>query len=185
MTETPKTILVAIGTGSEEIETACAVDTFVRCGAQVTLASVEPSTTVKMSRGMRYVADILITEIDQSVQYDAICLPGGMPGAERLRDCEELIDMIKKSDGIVAAVCAAPAVVLAHHGMLHGKVATCYPMKEFRDALPTQGDGDVVKDGKIITGSGPGTALRWALKVVDALYGQQKADEIGKQMLAL
>lgn len=178
-----KRILVAVANGSEEIETACAVDTFVRAGADVTLASVEPSTTVTMSRGMRYVADTLIDDV--SSPFDAICLPGGMPGAERLRDSAALTTLLKQHTGVLAAVCAAPAVVLAHHGLLEGKTATCYPNDAFTGKIEKIKDTDVVQDGNVITGSGPGTSLRWALRVVAALYGQDKADEIGGQMLAL
>lgn len=181
-----KRVLVPIGTGSEEIETACIVDTLVRAGAEVTLASVESATTVKMSRGMKYVADVQIS--DAGPPYDAIALPGGMPGAERLRDSKELTDMLKKAreDGaIIAAVCASPAVVLAEHGLLDGVEATCYPVEGFRGKVKKVGNGDVVVSGggKVITGTGPGTALKWSLAVVEGLYGKEMAEKLGKEML--
>lgn len=182
---TARRILVSIGHGSEEIETAAAVDTFVRAGAEVTLASVEDTRSVKMSRGMTYLADTLIDDVKGS--FDAIALPGGMPGAERLRDSSQLVTLLKQAkenDAIIAAVCASPAVVLAEHGFLENVSATCYPVPMFRDRVQKAGTGDVVVDGKTITGTGPGTAIKWALAVVEALYGKDKADQLSKEMLA-
>lgn len=181
-----KRILVAIGNGSEEIETSSAVDTFVRSGADVTLASVENSLTVTMSRGMKFVADTSIEDV--SGPFDAVALPGGMPGAERLRDSVKLAEILKESKengAIVAAVCASPAVVLASHGLLDGRKATCYPVDDFRGVLKDVEAGDVVVDGNVITGTGPGTSLKWALSVVEALYGEKKANELAGQLLVI
>merc|ERR1712154_578719 len=118
----------------------------------------------------------------KDVQYDAICCPGGMPGASALSECTTLIDMLKAQQargGVTAAVCASPAVVFAPHGLLGGK-ATCYPAPKFKDVLGDKlQDGDVVTDGNVITSKGPGTSLLFALQVVEALYGKEKADEIG------
>ncbi|PXF46124.1 Protein DJ-1-like [Gracilariopsis chorda] len=182
----PRRVLVTIGTGSEEIETAAAVDTLRRAGADVTLASVESSLEVNMSRGMSYKADILVA--DATPPYDAIALPGGMPGAERLRDSEKLTALLKdaaSSGRIVAAVCASPAVVLASHGLLDGVDATCYPADGFVKQIVKKAEADVVvgKDGTFITGTGPGTAIKWALAIVEALYGKEKADKIASDML--
>lgn len=180
-----KRILVAIGNGSEEIETSSAVDTFVRSGADVTLASVEDSLTVTMSRGMKFVADASINDV--SGPFDAVALPGGMPGAERLRDSVPLAKILKESKeggAVVAAVCASPAVVLASHGLLDGVKATCYPADAFRSVIKDADAGDVVVDGNVITGTGPGTSLKWALAIVEALYGQSKANELADQLLA-
>lgn len=179
-----KRILVPIGNGSEEIETSSAVDTFVRAGADVTLASVENSLTVTLSRGMKFVADASIDDV--SGPFDAVALPGGMPGAERLRDSNALTTILKETKdrgAIVAAVCASPAVVLATHGLLNNVKATCYPAGPFTDVIKNHNSGDVVVDGNIITGSGPGTALKWALAVVEALYDSDKANELAEQML--
>ncbi|CAN8075284.1 unnamed protein product [Agarophyton chilense] len=187
MATTPaRRVLVTIGTGSEEIETAAAVDTLRRAGADVALASVESSLTVQMSRGMKYEADILIE--NASPPYDCIALPGGMPGAERLRDCEKLTSLLKEaaaSGGRIAAVCASPAVVLGSHGLLEGVEATCYPAAGFREMVKKVDNGDVVigKNGQYITATGPGTSIKWALMIVEALYDKEKADKIASSML--
>jgi len=108
-----------------------------------------------------------------------------MPGAENLRDCEPLKELLKSTDGIVAAICAAPAVVLASHGMLDDTKATGYPADVFKKAIPHYvDDEDVVVDGKIITGTGPGTALQWALKIVEVLYEDKVlAEKLAAEML--
>lgn len=179
-----KRVLVAVGDGSEEIETSTAVDVLRRAGADLTLASVMPSKSCKLSRGMTYEADTTFPLMGDS-NFDAVVLPGGMPGAENLRDCAALKELVKSTDGIVAAICAAPAVVLATHGMLADKKATGYPADVFKKAIPNYIEGeDVVVDGKVITGTGPGTALKWALKIVEVLYEDKAlADKLAAEML--
>lgn len=188
-----KTVLVPIGHGSEEIETTCIVDTLVRAGAEVTLASVEPEALCVMSRGVRIMADASFAD-DPSLEmksWDAIVCPGGMPGAEKLRDSDALNRLLEKQNGegkIVAAVCAAPAVVLEAKGILRGKKATCYPALPFISKLELEegrytGDADVVVDGHVVTSRGPGTSLKFALKLVELLFGEEKAEELTQQML--
>jgi len=177
-------VLVPIAEGSEEIETACITDTLVRAGASVTVASVMDKTEVKMSRGLTIVADCLIGDC-VGKEWDAIALPGGLPGAEHLKNCEPLTDMLKKQNEAkkcTAAVCASPAVVFAAHGLLPAK-ATCYPAPKFKEVVPGWEDTVAVADGHIITSQGPGTSLHFALKIVEMLYSAEKAEELKKAML--
>ena len=177
-------VLVPIADGSEEIEAVCIIDTLRRASADVTVASVGQSQ-IKASRGVKIVADVLISDCTDKI-YHAIVLPGGMPGAEHLRDSEPLIAKLKeqKTAGrLYAAICASPAVVLHHHGLLTGVKATCYPA--FRDQLDPAyaSNARVVVDGHCITSQGPGTAIDFALKLVEALFGPDKAKEVAKAML--
>jgi 4-methyl-5(b-hydroxyethyl)-thiazole monophosphate biosynthesis len=179
-----KQVLVPIANGTEEIEATCIIDTLRRAGLEVTVASVGPLQT-EASRGVKIVADVLIANcVDKT--YDCIALPGGMPGAEHLRDCTPLIAKLKEqkaSGRLYAAICACPAVVLHHHGLLAGVKATCFP--SLRDQLdPAYASNDrVVVDGHCITSQGPATAIDFALKLVEALFGGAKAQEVGKAML--
>lgn len=185
MSTPARRVLVAIGNGSEEIETACVVDTLRRAGADVTLASVEPSVSVTMSRGMVFQADHTVSSL--SPPFDAVALPGGMPGAQRLADSPHLAKLVthtRDNGKVVGAICAAPAVVLAGQGVLDGKNATCYPAPAFRDKIPNVAEGDVVRDGQLITATGPGTALKWSLEIVEALYDKAMADKLAGEMLA-
>lgn len=108
-----KRVLVPIADDSEEIETSCITDTLTRFGASVTVASVKPGGDLicKMSRGIKFMADTTISEAAKDGEWDLIALPGGMPGAEHLRDSEALIALLEKQKAAkknYAAVCAAP-----------------------------------------------------------------------------
>jgi 4-methyl-5(b-hydroxyethyl)-thiazole monophosphate biosynthesis len=121
-----KRVLVPIADGSEEIETTCITDTLTRFGARVTVASVKPGGDLlcTMSRGIKIMADVSIDDAAKE-EYDLVVLPGGMPGAEHLRDSKMLISILQKQKAAgkrYAAICAAPAVALASHGLVGEKV---------------------------------------------------------------
>lgn len=178
-------VLVPIADGSEEMEAVIIIDTLRRAGAQVTVASVEGTPTVTCSRGVRLVADGLIDDYKHQL-FDAISIPGGMPGAERLRDCGTLKNLLvaqAASDRLITAICAAPAVVLEGAGLLEGRQATCHPA--FLEQLSDQSKAEsrVVVDGCLITSRGPGTALEFALAMVKVLFGAAKAEEVAGPMV--
>ncbi|OEU15581.1 DJ-1 family protein [Fragilariopsis cylindrus CCMP1102] len=182
-----KKVLVPIADGSEEIETACITDTLTHFGAEVTIASVMGGNLVcKMSRGMKVMADISIEDAAKE-EFDCIVLPGGMPGAEHLRDSEILFSMLEKQKAagkLYAAICAAPAVVLASHGLLDDiEGATCYPAEPFRQKLVNPTDDAVAVTGNVITSKGPGTSLAFALELGEQLFGKEIGDKIQKEML--
>mmetsp|Transcript_3547 Transcript_3547/g.5842 ORF Transcript_3547/g.5842 Transcript_3547/m.5842 type:complete len:190 (-) Transcript_3547:183-752(-) len=180
-------VLVPIADGSEDIETACITDVLVRAGAKVVTASVMPDkNNVTFARGLKVTADCHIKDC-AGLEWDAIALPGGLPGANHLRDCEELKTLLAEQTSkskVTAAVCASPAVVFNTHGFL-GEKATCYPAPKFKETM-AEGmwqDAKVVADGHIITSQGPGTSLQFALKIVEKLYGDDKANELAGALL--
>lgn len=187
-----KQVLVPIADGSEEIETACLTDTLARFGAAVTVASVKADGDLvcTMSRGLKILADCTILQAKDRA-WDLVALPGGMPGAEHLRDSDALVAILSKQKDAgkqYAAMCAAPAVVLASHGFVtEGMDATCYPAPAFRAALGHSGctvsEKNVVTSGALTTSQGPATALAFALQLGENLYGKDKRDEIAKAML--
>ena len=178
-----KKVLVAIADGIEELEAVTIIDVLRRAKADVTVASVG-NKQVTASRGVNLVADAVITDCVGNT-YDLITLPGGMPGAEHLRDSKELIDLLKAqaaSGRLYAAICASPAVILKPHGLLKGKKATCYP--SLLSELDNPEQEKVVVDANCITSQGPATALEFALKLVELLFDKQKSNEVAKAMLA-
>jgi len=180
-----KKVLVPIANGTEEIEAVSIIDTLRRSGAEVTVASVEATLMVTASRGTKLVADISIAECADEI-YDCIAIPGGMPGAEHLRDCEiltALLHALRDAGRLYSAICAAPVVVLQHHGLLAGRTATCHPSFVSQIVNPVHVEKRVVVDGNCITSRGPGTAIEFALALIEVLYGAEKAREIGQQML--
>jgi len=180
-----QTALVPIAHGSEEIEAVCIIDVLRRAGVDVTVASVEETLQVTASRKTRLVADRLISDCAGQT-YDLIALPGGMPGAERLRDSTALIDLLKaqrQAGRLYGAICAAPVVALQTHGLLQGKRATCHPSVAGQLENPQAMAQRVVADGACITSRAPGTAIEFALALVGALFDADKAQEIGAHML--
>lgn len=180
-----KTVLVPIADGSEEIEAVSIIDVLRRGGAEVTVASVS-NLQVTCSRGVKLVADCLIGEC-KGKTYDLIVLPGGMPGAEHLRDSQMLTDMLKEqkaSGRLYAAICASPAVVFAAHGLLEGKKnIVCHP--SMHDKLPVAAAASerVAVDGNCITSQGPGTAIEFGLELVRQLFGEQREAQVAGPMV--
>jgi 4-methyl-5(b-hydroxyethyl)-thiazole monophosphate biosynthesis len=177
-------VLVPIANGTEEIEAVCIIDVLRRAGAHVTVASVD-QLQITASRGVNLVADCLIEDCRERA-FDLIVLPGGMPGAERLRDSQTLTEMLwrqQKAGKWYAAICAAPAVVLAHHGLLAGCRATAHPAFVGKLGNRLAAESRVVVDGHCVTSRGPGTAIEFALALVALLYDRQKADQVAGPMV--
>jgi len=169
-----KRVLVPLAEGFEELEAVTIIDLLRRAGIEVVVASVA-GTMVTGAHGMRLAADTPLAALaDQD--FDMIALPGGMPGAEHLKNDPRIGAIIRRLHGngrTVAAICAAP-MVLAAAGVLDGRRATCYP--GFLDdgaAGATVVDEPVVVDGGVITSRGPGTALDFALTLVAELAGAE------------
>ena len=175
-------VLIPLAQGCEELEAVTIIDLLRRAGLEVTSAGLD-NEIVKASRGVSLVPDTNLTAALQQ-DYDMIVLPGGLPGADHLdndsRLRERIIKMADKGK-YVAAICAAPKV-LANAGVLKGKKATCYP--GVLDALDIKSEGSaVVEDGNIITSRGPGTAMDFALTLIEKLVGKEKRDEVEKGLV--
>ncbi|KAG9446782.1 hypothetical protein H6P81_012910 [Aristolochia fimbriata] len=179
-------VLVPIANGTEPTEAVVIIDVLRRAGADVTVASVEKELRVDASWGLKLVADSLISDCLDSV-FDLISLPGGIPGSTNLRDCGVLESIVKKhaAEGrLHSAICAAPAAALGPWGLLNGFKATCYPT--WMEKLPSEVmavESRVVQDGKVVTSRGPGTAMEFSVKLVEALCGKEKADEVAGPMV--
>lgn len=179
-----RNVLVPVADGSEELETICLIDVLRRAGANTTLASIGGMEVVA-SKGVRLIADRLL-ESCVNETYDLIAIPGGMPGSEKLRDSARLITLLKKqrAEGrLYAAICAAPAVTLYPHGLLTGHKATCHPNFSHLVSGVDLVDRAVVVDGNCITSRGAGTAIEFSLKLVEQLYGTEKARDVAQGMV--
>jgi 4-methyl-5(b-hydroxyethyl)-thiazole monophosphate biosynthesis len=179
-----KKVLVPIADGMEEIEAVCISDVLRRAGADVTVASVD-GLQITASRGVKLVADKRIVYCVDNT-YDLIALPGGMPGAEHLRDSKALTKMLKRQQEegrLYAAICASPAVVLKHHNLLGQRRATCHPGFVKHLDNPEAVEERVVVDGTCVTSRAPGTAIEFALKLVELLYDEETAQKVAQSML--
>jgi len=180
-----QTVIVPVADGTEEIEAVTIVDTLRRAGLDVTVAAVGDQLEVVCSRGVKLVADALLDGLNGRV-YDAVVLPGGGPGAENLSRSDTLrarLDAQLAAGRLVGAICAAPAVVLARHDLIGERHVTGHP-STFGD-LPaaTRSEDRVVVDGNLVTSRGPGTALEFALQLVEILCGQDRRREVADPML--
>ncbi len=179
-----KTVLVPVADGTEEIEAVTIIDVLRRAGAEVTVASVG-DLQITASRGVKLTADARIADcVDET--YDLVVLPGGIPGAEHLRDDENLKQILlrQQSQGrLFGAICAAPAVVLESHGLLQGRAATCHPNFVQRLSDPSSARSNVVFDRGCVTSRGPGTAMAFSLKLVELLFGREKMEDVAESMV--
>ena len=174
-----KTALILFADGSEELETVTAVNILRRAGVTVTLAGLGAGA-LRGSRGVLLTPD---TTLDEALahSYDMVVLPGGQPGTNHLKADARVLRLVQQMSAqgkYVAAICAAPSV-LAAAGLLDGKRATCYPGS--LNAFPQvqqQPAAAVVEDGKLITSRGPGTAMDFALLLVERLVGHAKRQEV-------
>jgi len=175
-------VLIPLAQGCEELEAVTIIDLLRRAGIEVTSAGLD-NEVVKASRDVTLIPD---TDLSTALQkdYDMIVLPGGLPGADHLDNDQRLRErIIKMADRgkFLAAICAAPKV-LASTGILKGKKATAYP--GVLDALDIKSEGNaVVEDGNIITSRGPGTAMDFALTLIERLAGKEKRDEVEKGLV--
>ena len=172
------TVLVPLAQGCEEIEAVTVIDILRRAGITVVSAGLDEQQ-VRASRGTILIAD---TTLDAALQqsYDMVVLPGGQPGTNHLKADARILSLLShmaRQDKFVAAICAAPSV-LATAGLLDGKRATSFPGA--LDAFPgvLQKTEAVVEDGKFITSRGPGTAMDFALTLVERLAGKAKRQEV-------
>lgn len=177
-------ILVPLAEGSEEIEAITVIDVLRRAKFEVIIASVSDSKQLTLSRMVKIVAECLLSEVGQ-MEFDAIVIPGGLPGSYNLAQSELLSKIVKihyEKNKTLAAICAAPAVVLDN--ILTNAMITCHP--RFAEAVKRNKyvDKRVVVDKTIITSQGPGTALEFSLAIVSALGGESLAFSVKAPMVA-
>ena len=178
------TALIPLAEGVEEMEAVIVADTLRRANWGVTLAGIEPGP-VTASRGVMLLPDTAWEDCDP-MAADVIVLPGGGPGTKRLHQHPGVREALRaraaRGDWI-AAICAAPMVLHAA-GILEGRSATCYPGCEAGLEGTDWRPDPVVVDGHIVTSRGPGTAMAFALKLIECLDGADNARNVAAGMLA-
>ncbi len=171
-------VLILLAQGCEEIEAVTVIDLLRRAGITVVSAGLDKLEIVA-SRGVKLLADTTL-ELAQQQSFEMIVLPGGQPGTNNLRADARVISLLQQmaqQNKYLAAICAAPSV-LAYAGLLNGRRATCYPgcLDDYPEVqLQT---GAIVEDGKLITSRSPGTAMDFALLLIERLAGLEKRLEV-------
>jgi len=172
------TILVPLAQGCEELEAVTIIDLLRRAGLAVVVAGLEEGT-VTASRGVMLLPETTLAEVlDQD--FDMVVLPGGLGGAQRLEADQRIAALLRRmaeQGRYVAAICAAPRV-LAGAGLLDHREATAYPgILDGQEAIKTS-SAAVVRDGTFITSRGPGTAMDFALILIEILCGRDQRDTV-------
>lgn len=186
-----KKVLVPIAPGSEEMEAVTIIDIMVRAGYDVVVASADfdGRLSFKASRGVTLTADCKLVDIADD-EFDAVILPGGVQGAEVFRDSTVLVEIIRQQmyEGkLVAAICAAPALVLAHHNLYPDALMTCHPSFESHIEKKNWRVKRVTYDvnHRLLTSQGPGTALEFAIEIIINLSGKALAWQVAEPMVTL
>lgn len=177
-------VYILLAEGFEEVEALTPVDLLRRAGIETKLVGVT-GETVCGARGISVVTDLGMDEIDLS-SADMLVLPGGMPGTTNLYADNRVTDAVRTmadADKYVAAICAAPSIILGGMGLLEGRKATCYPGMEDGMKGAESVKTTCVTDGKFITSCGVGGALDFACALITALAGREKADEIASSVV--
>lgn len=180
-----KRAAVLLADGFEEVEGLLPVDYLRRSGLDVSVLGVT-GKQVNGAHDIRIDTDMKIEE--SSGAFDAVVVPGGLPGVENIagsKAARDLITDVYEKGELVAAICAAPAYVLEPMGIIKGKKVTCFPGAEEKLKTSTFVEERVVRDGKIITSRGPGTAGEFAVEIIRFLLGEEKAEEIRSKTLTL
>lgn len=177
-------VLVPLAQGCEELEAVTIIDLLRRAGIEVVCAGLD-AQPVRCSRGTVLIPDVHLDAV-LNENFDMVVLPGGLPGADYLdadARIHQLLNKTRDADGYTAAICAAPKV-LASAGLLQGKAVTSYP--GVLDSVEIEGmqieAKPVVQDGKVITSRGPGTAMDFALVLIENLVGKDKRTAVEKSL---
>ncbi|WP_020588163.1 DJ-1 family glyoxalase III [Desulfobacter curvatus] len=174
-----KQVMVPLAQGIEEMEAVTIIDVLRRAGAMVTIASVD-ELNITAARGTKIIADCLISECKDET-FDLIAIPGGLPGANNLAASQILGKMLKSqaiAGRLYGAICASPAVVLHHHGLITPGQVTCHPSFTHTIDNGNTKDLDVVVAGNCITSRGGGTSLDFAMELVAQLFTPETVQEV-------
>ena len=181
-----KQAVILLADGFEEIEAVGTGDVLKRLGIAVRFAGVN-SETVTSSAGVALHADLLLADVDWNAA-DAVVLPGGLPGAENLRNSSCVMEVLRKMSAagkVVAAICAAP-IALERACLVRGKRVTGYPGTNAGLADLVYTGERTERDGNLVTGKGPGASFEFGARIAEALgVTQAEIDRVFDGMFVL
>lgn len=186
----PLRILVPVSAGFEEIEAVTVVDVLRRAGAEVVVGGVPDAQPIRGSNGILLTPDAALSGI-LDAPWDLVAIPGGLQNTATLSTHEPLLALLRQRFGAgewVAAICAAPRVLGA--AGIAGQIAlTSHPVtqQDLQAVAKEYREETVVEDHRVVTSRGAGTALAWALALVERLFDAAKREsvEIGLALLPL
>jgi len=179
-------VLVPLAEGFEEIEAISVIDILRRAEIEVVTAGLKEGLA-EGSHNVKVLPDTTLEKVDWH-DFDGLVLPGGAPGFVNLGNDQRILDLARemnRAGKCVAAICAAPSVLIKA-GVLQGRKATVSPSGKAQvQACADFREDRVVVDKNLITSRAPGTALEFALKLVEALAGREKMEQVKAQTMAI
>lgn len=181
-----KKALIFMANGFEEIEAITLVDLLRRANIQVDMCSITGSLEVTGSHNIQIKTNLLLEDVNNVLEYDALITPGGMPGSTYLKENSTVISMIQAFYGkeykFIASICASP-IVLKAADISYKIEGTCYPGFEEEVSFKQHKQQAVVQDQNVLTSMGPGTAFALGLKLIECLVGKVKAEELYQETM--
>ena len=184
-----KGVNIFLADGFEDVEALATSDVLRRGGVAARLVALTDEATVESSHGVTVCPDAYLPDVDLdaagTTADDVMIFPGGMPGSKNLAACTPLIDAMRAhyaAGGTVAAICAAPGLVLSQLGaeVLQGAKFTCFD--GFQDLLIAQSavyaPAPAVRAGRIVTGRSAGHAVAFGLEILRGLQGDAAVDKV-------
>lgn len=179
-------ILIPLAEGFEEIEAIVVIDILRRADIEVVVAGLKEGL-IEGAHMIRVQPDVSLNILDPD-KFDGLVLPGGFPGYVNLENDDRVLNILKQMNNTgkcIAAICCAPSVLIKA-GILQGKRATVSPSGKAKvAACALYSEDRVVVDGNLVTSRSPGTAMEFALKLVEVLAGEEKMMKIKDQTLAI
>jgi len=179
-----KKAMLLLGNGYEEVEALTVVDFLRRAQIPIDMVSITGKLETVGDHQIRIYADRLLEEVD-SEEYDVVITPGGMPGVKMLASDRRVTELVRRfydQGKLVAAICASP-LVLEAAGISRDIKGTCFPGIEKNVHFKVFSENVVERDGNVITSRGPATAPYFALALIEAIAGKEKAEEIRDRTL--
>lgn len=180
-----KSALIVCTNGSDDVEFITPVNILTRAGLKVTTCAVntQEERLVKLARGSVTLANTTIEDVTDT--YDILVIPGG-PGAKTLLDSDKFKKLLldqKESGRKIAAICAAPGVVLYKAGILtDADKKSCFPGCECGGSFSSNGV-EVTENGQIVTGRGPNYAMEWSLNILKNFIDENTYKTVAEQVL--
>ena len=186
-----KGVNIFLADGFEDVEALATNDVLRRGGVATTLVALTDDPQAESSHGVLVTAEAFLPELDTAHEgttaADVMIFPGGMPGSRNLASCTPLMDLMREhyaAGGTVAAICAAPGLVLSQLDGWQGKEFTCF--EGFEDALIAKGavytPRPAVRAGRIVTGRSAGHAVAFALEILRGLKGDDAVARVRHAM---
>ncbi len=182
-------LVLFLADGFEEIEALGTLDLLRRAGIEVRTCAITSELLVTGAHGMGVLADCVALEAQDVADAEGFILPGGMGGATALAQSELVLQVLREADKrklCIAAICAAPALVLTKAGVLNARKATCYPAEDFIASLGSNYEAkSVVEAEHVITAAGPGCFVDFAAAMIRRFRGKDVEQRVLRDALML